>query len=258
MGKTTMVDELATTRGGRFKSNKGGKESHVSRYAGMVEERVDDRDDRDSRNSDTAMRPEKKMVVERIIKKKKLTFAEKKNKRLNEFRAETDKRKGKALNEIRSRLKNKKIMKLEPTLLKDFQEKFETESKKVLNEEVLAAAKRKRVKKRAHYLKKQMFGKFIDKFHAGGDEKVAPNFQLGALSQQVKFMELDLEKEKEKFAKKQHLGVSSTRVDAVANKEISHMTNVLRNPAFKADPLAAIKTHLTNTYAQRDSKQNKN
>ena|SRR3990167_2454238 len=250
MGKTAIVNELVSDK----------RKKHVKVKAQMLEEGRNnhaDSDD-DDRHESNAQTKGVSMMVERVIKKRKLTFAEKKNKRLDEFRASSEKSKSKVLNEIRSRLKNKKIMKIEPTLLKDFQEKFETESKKILNEEVLAAAKRKRVKKRAHYLKKQMFSKFIDKFQAGGDQKAVPNFQLGALSQQVKFMELDLEKEKEKFAKKQHLGVSSTRVDAVANKEISHMTSVLRNPAFKADPLAAIKTHLTNTYTQRDARQSKN
>ena len=94
-------------------------------------------------------RGQKKQVVARVIKKKRLTKAQQKNEALYAHRESEKVKADRKRAEIKARLRNKKEVKLEPTLLKSYQEKFETESKKLLGEKKLAPGKRKRLKKRA-------------------------------------------------------------------------------------------------------------
>ena len=64
-------------------------------------------------------------------------------------------------------------------------------------------------------------------------------------------MEINLEKEKQKFAKAATMGVASDRIDQTAVKEINHISKVMKHPSFKQDPLATIKQHLSNTYKDK-------
>ena len=50
--------------------------------------------------------------------------------------------------QIKKRLRNKKKIKLEPQLLKDFNERFETESKKFLDSSSLSKGQKKRLKRK--------------------------------------------------------------------------------------------------------------
>ena len=140
---------------------------------------------------------------------------------------------------IKQRLIAKKAVRLEPEILKNYNEKFETESKRLLDDK-LAAGKRKRLKKRQHYIKKKMFGKYIDQTQ-GNKKSMEPNFELDAISKQVKFIEMDIEKEKAKFIKKNTSGVSSVKADQTALKEIGHVAKIMKHPSFKSDPLETIK-----------------
>ena len=197
-------------------------------------------------------RGQKKQVVARVIKKQRLTKAQQKNEALYAHR-ESEKIKGERKRaEIKARLKNKKEVKLEPTLLKSYQDKFETESKKLLGEKKLAPGKRKRLKKRAHYIKKQLFDKYIEQVQTS--KNLEPSFEMSAVSKELRFIEFDLEKEKQKFIKKDVSGVSSNKAESTAFREVNHISKVLQNPAFKADPLAVIKQHLTNNIKDKSAK----
>ena len=206
-------------------------------------------DDRCSEEGDNS----KRMVVERTIaktKKSKTTKAQVKNKRLAEYQKEEGLKADKKRAEIKARLQNKKKVKLDPSVLKSYQDKFETESKRLLTENKLAASKRRRLKNRSHYIKKRMFDQYVDKIQ-NGDTTREPDFHMETFSKEVKFMEMDLEKEKQKFVKLNNSGVASHKVDRTAMKEINHVSKVMKNPAFKLDPLATIRQHLDNTYSQK-------
>ena len=239
MGKG-IVNELAVRK-------KNGKDGNR-----MVEEdtnRFDD-DDRgfgDSNQMVIEGGQKKSLISGKIIKKKRLTHAQKKNEELANFRVRQSAQSEMKKKEIKTRLQNKKNVKLDHTLLKTYQEKFETESRKVLKEKVHAAGKRKRLKKRTHYIKKQLFNKYIEQVQTGKDSTNL-SFEMDGFSKELKFIEFDLEKEKEKFKKKKIDGISSSKAESTAIKEVNHVSKVMQHPSFRKDPLETIRSHLTNTY----------
>lgn len=60
-------------------------------------------------------------------------------------------------------------------------------------------------------------------------------------------MEMDLEKEKSKYQRKNKPGVMSKKINKTVNREINHMGQVLKNEAFMENPLDAIRAHLLNS-----------
>lgn len=247
MGKG-IVNELTTTVK-NLKKLPNKKETNAT-LKGSTMDMEDDRRSIDNEESGDGDNLERKMVVERAIKKKKLHAAGRRMRRYEISRKQVEAATEAKKEEIKNRLKNKKSIKLDPTVLKNYNEKFETESRKVLDAGKLAAGKRKRLKKKAHYTKKKMFGQYIDKMQSGSEVK-EPDFEMGAISKELKFMEINLEKEKQKFAKAASMGVASDRIDQTAVKEINHISKVMKHPSFKQDPLATIKQHLSNTYKDK-------
>lgn len=218
-----------------------------------IEEKRDDSDSEEFRIEENGMMNElskPSIKIEKKIFKKKLSEGAKKNKFLESVRDRVKTEQSKKLKEIKNRIKNKKEVKLDPSLLKNYNEKYETESQKLLNSQVYAAAKRKRLKKRTHYIKKQMFNSYIEKMQ-GNEVPQEPDFEMKDFSKELKFVEIDLEKEKQKFAQGKNHGISSTKTNTVGAREVGHVSKVLQHPRFKADPFGTITQHLNNSFAQK-------
>ena len=78
-------------------------------------------------------------------------------------------------------------------------------------------------------------------------KQVEPVFNLHSLGRQLEFVEMDLEKEKSKYQRKNAPGVTTKKINKTVNREINHMGKVLQNDAFNENPLDAIRLHLMNS-----------
>ena len=116
----------------------------------------------------------------------------------------------------------------------------------MLEDSNTSKGQRKRLKKKAHMLKKKHFSAYLNKKASSNNER-APSFNLNSLGEKIQFMELDLESEMNKMREKKIKGVNPGNIERVSNQEIVHMQKVFNSDIYQKDPLSTIRQHLLNS-----------
>ena len=101
----------------------------------------------------------------------------------------------------------------------------------MLEDSSTSKGQRRRLKKKAHMLKKKHFRDYLRKKETSKKE-TAPEFNLHALGEKMEFMEMDLEAEMAKMREKKNKGVKPGNIERVSNKEISHMKKVINHEQY--------------------------